>query len=104
MALAQLTKIHDPQLSRNGNYSYTRIDLKLADGSFAQTDLVKSYRNYKYWRPVIKAGVGTWIDNLSLISPNKANADSKVKIYIDKLPFSDLPMSDKDEISHALGL
>ena len=102
--LAKLTKIHDPQRSYNGDVSFVRIDLKLADGSFAQTDLVKSYRNYARWRPIIKSGVGIWIDGISLISPNKVNADSKVKIYQDKLPFSDLPMDEKDEISHALGL
>ena len=103
--LAQLTKIHEAQLSRNGNVSFTRIDLKLADGSFAQTDLVKSYRNYARWRPIIKAGVGTWIDGVLLISPNKVNADSKVMIYQDKLPFAkELSIEDREGISHSLGL
>jgi hypothetical protein len=77
---AKITKIHEPKLSYNGDVAYIRINLQLEDGSFAQTDIVPKYRNYAWWQPVLKAGIGTWIGGVFLKQNGKVDADSRVEI------------------------
>lgn len=86
---AKITGIGAQRFSRNGDVFFQRIKLQLEDGSFAMTDLVSSYRNYQWWEPVIKAGVGTVIGGIFLkdgyTKPLKVNADSQVFIIQDVL-------------------
>ncbi|HEY5918592.1 MAG TPA: hypothetical protein VIU13_14345 [Chryseolinea sp.] len=77
---AKLTKINKPRASYNGDVYFHRLHFQLEDGSHAMTDLVSTYRNFTNWKPVIDAGIGTWIDNVALINPKKINADSQVRI------------------------
>lgn len=77
---AELIKIYAPKHSRDGVYTYQRLGIKLEDGKFAMTDLVKEYRNYARWRPVIESGVGTMIDGVMLLADKKINADSVIYI------------------------
>lgn len=77
---AKITKINQPRISRNNDVAFHRIHLQLEDGSHAMTDLVSSYRNFAWWKPVIQAGVGTWVDGAVLINPKKVDADSRVRI------------------------
>lgn len=82
----QLVKLDQLKLSRNNDATFQRLKFQLEDGSFAMTDVVPTYRNYVWWRPVVAAGVGVVIDNISLITqasekaPKKINADSQVRI------------------------
>lgn len=77
---AQITKIDEPRASRNGDVMFVRVYFKLQDGNFCTTDLVKSYRNYAYWKDALTKGVGTWVDGLILKWNGKADADSRVNI------------------------
>jgi hypothetical protein len=81
---AIVTKIDQLKMSRNGDAVFRRIYFRLEDGSWAVTDVVSSFRNFKYWRPVIEAGVGSSIGGVELLAQGKVNADSKV--YVIKAP------------------
>jgi hypothetical protein len=77
---AQLIGIGQPRLSRNGDVNYYRIKLVLDNGSFVMTDIVPAYRNWKYWKPVLVAGRGTWMKGIKMLYEGKVDADSRVKI------------------------
>lgn len=82
---AKLTKIYQRKASYNGDVDYFRCTFQLEDGSFAMTDLVRTFRNFAWWDPVMKSGVGTVIDGVILKEtapgkPKKINADSQVRI------------------------
>lgn len=81
---AKLKKMDHPRFSRNGDSFFQRIYFMLDDGRFAITDLVSSYRNFKWWEPVIKAGIGTTIGGVFLKDDHKGfariNADSQIFI------------------------
>lgn len=83
---AKITKIQELTMSKNQDVAYKRLHFQLEDGSHAMTDIVPKYRNYSWWKPVIEAGVGTWIDNVSLMNPGKVNADSRINIIQAPLP------------------
>lgn len=89
---AKITKINHKKFSRNGDVFYQRINFQLEDGSFAQTDLVSSFRNYGWWLPVIEAGVGTWIRNVEIKHNGKVDADSRVEITQAPLPAENRPL------------
>jgi hypothetical protein len=84
---AKLKRMDQPKYSRNGKVCFQRLYFELEDGSWAATDLVPSYRNYKWWEPVIKSGIGTEIGGVFLKDnyPNKINADSQVYIVQEPL-------------------
>lgn len=77
---AEITKIDELKASAHYPVAFRRIYFKMEDGSWAVTDVVPSYRNYRYWKPVIEAGVGTTITNVRLKEKSKVDADSPVKI------------------------
>jgi len=81
---AQIVKIDDPKTSRNGDAIFYRVKLKLENNDFVMTDIVPTYRNFAWWRPILQAGVGTWIDGVALKCAGKINADSQV--YIARSP------------------
>ncbi len=84
---AKLKKMDYPKYSRNGYVSFRRIYFELEDGSWAATDLVPSFRNYKWWEPVINSGIGTVIGGVFLKDGyrDKINADSQVFIIQEPL-------------------
>lgn len=71
----EITKIHKLKSSQT-EASFIRIEFKMEDGSWAKTDIVPIYRNYKRWKPIIKRGVGTVLKNLEFRTPNEIDADS----------------------------
>ena len=77
---ARIKAIDELVMSRNNDVSFQRIHFVLESGVFAMTDVVKTYRNYRYWEPVIKSGVGTYIGGVNIKSPGKVDADSAVYI------------------------
>ncbi len=93
---AKLKKMDQPKYSRNGKVCFQRLYFELEDGSWAATDLVPSYRNYKWWEPVIKSGIGTEIGGVFLKESyrDKINADSQV--YILQAPLLKQPQSEPD--------
>lgn len=82
---ALLTKIDPLKESYNRHYSYYRLYFRLEDGTFAMTDIVPTYRNYKYWQEILLKGPGTKIDNVFLKSKDKIDADSQVRIIQETL-------------------
>lgn len=74
---ATITKIHPLSESRT-EAAYIRIEFQLDDEkkSWAKTDIVIAYRNYKRWKPVIKKGVGAMLTNLKMRQPNEVDGDS----------------------------
>ncbi len=84
---AKLKKMDMPKYSRNGNVCFRRLYFELEDGNFAVTDLVPSFRNFKWWEPVIKSGIGTVIGGVFLKDgyKDKINADSQVFIVQEPL-------------------
>ena len=75
---ATIKKIDKTKYSRNGEVKFQRVYFELEDGSFAITDLVSTYRNYKRWEKILKSGIGTKIAGVGLKEPGKVNADSEV--------------------------
>lgn len=57
-----ITAIH--KLKWGNGTDFRRITFKLADGSFAKTDLCPTYRNFKRWEPLLL--VGAILDGLDL--------------------------------------
>lgn len=84
-----ISKISYFKPSRNGDTQFVRVSFKLEDGTFAMTDLCKTYRNYKRWESLLE--VGTDLTGLSLRptrsgSPLKIDADSFVERFREKVP------------------
>ena len=88
---AKITAINKPRISRNNDVFFQRLRMQIfsEDNQFmghAFTDLVSSFRNFANWKPVIQAGIGTWIANVSLKElipvkgPGKVDADSPVRV------------------------
>ena len=77
---ARITKIDEPRVSRNNDVAFRRIHFILENGSYAMTDVVSTYRNYRFWEPVIESGIGTYIGGVNLKRPDKVDADSQVYI------------------------
>jgi len=85
---AKITDISPMKFSRNGDVCFQRLKFQLEDGSFAMTDIVSTYRNYRWWKPVIEKGVGTWLSNVFLKAGSKVkkvDADSQVCIIQEPL-------------------
>ncbi len=95
---ARITKILEQKYSRTENV-YFRIYLRLETGEFAITDVVPTYRNFKFWQPVMKAGVGTIIGGVFLKEGYgktlKVDADSEV--FIIQEPLMKSPISEIDK-------
>jgi len=85
---AYITKIDPPKKSTKG-HEFIRVYFQMEDGTWAATDLVPTFRNYKRWQPITKAGPGSIIDNVVLLLPGKVNADSHVALvgFSDVSPF-----------------
>lgn len=94
---AKITKIDEGKYSRTENIYY-RIRFRLETGEFAMTDVVPTYRNFAYWKPVIAAGPGTTIGGVFLKEggwkPLKVNSDSQVFIIQETL-IKDKPVTEE---------
>jgi len=77
---AKILKIEDPKISQNGDVKFYRVKMRLEDGTFAMTDIVPKFKNYAWWKNIIKHGKGYWIEGVKLRSVGKVDADSMVKI------------------------
>ena len=87
----KITKIMDVRPARNrGLQTYARkfirVTFKMDDGKWAKTDVCPEYRNYRTWRPIIRAGVDTVLVGLRYKerSTSMINADSPAKIDHDQ--------------------
>ena len=78
-----ITKIHPKKYSRNGG-AFIRVEFRLADGSWAKTDLVPDFRNFQRWKEILKFGAD--LDGLELKSKHEVNADSYPRIFKETLP------------------
>ena len=58
--------------SRNGG-KFLIIFFKTEDGKWLKTNLVKSYRNFKQWKPLLR--VGNILEGLVLIDKETVDAD-----------------------------
>jgi len=65
---------------------FIRVTFKLEDGSWAKTDVCPEFRNYRYWKPILRAGVDTVLVGLNYRDKSKSeiNADSVAKIDRDQ--------------------
>jgi hypothetical protein len=77
---ATLTKIDPLKASISNNGTFRRIYFELEDGSWAHTDVVPEFRNYKRWKPIIEKGVGTELTGIRVKFGSKVDADSPIKI------------------------
>ncbi len=98
---AKIKQIMYPRFSRNGDVFFQRIKLQMEDGSFAMTDLVSTFRNFKWWEPVIKAGTGTVIGGVFLKDgyKDKVNADSQIYIIQETLVKDQIPQLEIFKVS-----
>lgn len=79
---AKIIKIDLLKTSR-AEKAYRRIYFTLEDGSWAKSDIVPAYRNFKIWKPIIQlfeAGAVVFLDGVELRQPHEIDADSLVKI------------------------
>lgn len=79
---AEITKILPFTKSRNSG-TYMRIEFKLEGGSWAKTDIVIGFRNYRRWKRV--ARVGNIVKGLKIKDLITIDADSPVQIVNGKL-------------------
>ena len=73
----------DPLKTSRAEKAYRRIYFTLEDGSWAKSDVVPAYRNFRIWKPIIQlfeAGAVVFLDGIMLRQPNEVDADSLVKI------------------------
>ena len=87
----KVTKIMDVKPARGRGLAtyarkFIRITFKLEDGTWAKTDVCPEYRNYRLWKPIIRAGVETVLVGLKFRNQSKKeiNADSIVKMDSDQ--------------------
>ena len=83
----RITKIMDVRPARGRGLAtyarkFIRVTFKMDDGKWAKTDVCPEYRNYRTWKPIIRAGVDTVLVGLEFRNKSKSeiNADSPAKI------------------------
>ena len=87
----KITKIMDVKPARGAGIrtyarKFIRVTFKMADGTWAKTDICPEYRNYMTWRKIIRAGVDTVLVGLKFRDKSKSeiNADSPARIDHDQ--------------------
>lgn len=79
---AKITKVDPLKVSR-AEKSFRRVYLMLEDGSWAKTDVVPSYRNYKNWKfpiELFEKGEEVFISGVELRAKQEVDADSDVSL------------------------
>ena len=73
-----ITRIDESKVSRNRDVAFTRLSFSMfqKDGkrTYAKTDLVQTFRNFKRWKPLLT--VGNVLDGLKMKGENTVDADS----------------------------
>lgn len=77
----EIKKIHPYKYSADGE-PYYRVEFTLENSSWAKTDLVPSFRNYKQWTPFLRVGVR--LKGLELRRPKEINADCIPELFLPK--------------------
>jgi hypothetical protein len=72
--IAEITRIDQFKKSRNPNEIFKRVYFKLENGSWAKTDLVIGFRNYRRWEKILK--IGNVLFNLKMKDEHCVDADS----------------------------
>lgn len=72
--IAEIHKIDNLKKSRTEAH-YLRVHFRTEAHRWAQTDLVREYRNFQHWRDLLK--VGNVLGGLDMITPTKVNGDSR---------------------------
>jgi hypothetical protein len=75
----KITKIHEPQTSRL-EHTFIRIEFLMEDGSWAKTDVVPSYRNYRFWKMFIETGSHSFVENLEYRAKGEIDADCRPQV------------------------
>ena len=82
---AKIIKIDPLKMSR-AEKAYRRVYFTLEDGSWAKTDIVPVYRNFKNWKRLIdlfEAGAVVFIEGIEIRKKGEVDADSPVR-YTDQ--------------------
>ena len=69
-------------MSRTNDGGYYRVYFEMEDKSWAHTDILPKFRNYKYWEPIIKSGTGTIVGNLEYKIGRVGKIDADCRPYI----------------------
>ena len=83
---AKILKI-DPLKSSRAEKQYRRIYFILEDGTWAKSDIVPAYRNFRNWKTIIElvdAGALIFVEGLELRTKTEVDADSPVRITLNK--------------------
>lgn len=73
----------DPLKESRAEKSFRRIYFIMEDGTWAKTDIVPAYRNFKTWKPIIQMfeqGAEVFLDGVKFRSENEIDADSVVRL------------------------
>ena len=79
---AKIIKI-DPLKQSRTEKAFRRIYFMLDDGTWAKTDIVPAYRNFKIWKPIIEMfekGAEVFLDGIELRNPQEVDGDSVVRL------------------------
>ena len=79
---AKIIKI-DPLKQSRTEKAFRRIYFMLDDGTWAKTDIVPAYRNFKIWKPIIEMfekGAEVFLDGINLRNPQEVDGDSVVRL------------------------
>ncbi len=97
----EIIKIDPPKQSRNKREVFIRVYFKMfPSGEWAETDIVRTFRNYARWRPLMKKG--NILTGLQMLEPNRVDADS----YPELRERPDLTLEDENlmKLCQACGL
>ena len=91
MATGIVVKIDEPKVNSWQSGVFIRIYFKMGDGTWGQTDVVPTFRNYVYWKPIIESGPDTKVENLAYKTHSKLkgkiDADCKPRIVEKVAPY-----------------
>ena len=79
---AKITGV-DPLKESRTEKSFRRIYFLMEDGSWAKSDIVPAYYNFKIWKPIIllfESGASVFLDGIEMRKPQEVDADSLVRV------------------------
>lgn len=79
---AKIIKI-DPLKESRTEKAFRRIYFIMEDGTWAKTDIVPAYRNFRNWKPIIELfekGAQIFVEGLEMRNKAEVDADSLVRI------------------------
>lgn len=95
---AYVTKV-DPLKRSASGVEFIRVYFQMEDGKWAATDVCPAFRNFAWWRPVLRVGPGAVLGRVLLLREGKVNADSHVEVTgrADVSPFAGEAQKAKDD-------